>query len=190
MNKVAIKVIYLVRDPRAVMSSRYRMTWCQNTENCTNSEVMCERMRSNIDTLKQIIKTSPLARSVAIIRHEDLLMDMLNSAKRLLQFLQLDSMDQRLAEWIQSHTSMDDVLSNPHSTYRNIKVLASQWKTDLALDELVEIEGNCMDVMRELGYKPLQEGQSLNKTGLASTNGDNLESIESDYPLREVSVRQ
>lgn len=119
---------------------------------------------------------------MALVRHEDLIVDILNYTTRLLQFLQIDSRanQQRLVEWIKEHTSADDALSNPHSTYRNIKGLASQWKSDLSSDELLEIERNCEDVMLQLGYKPI----SLNQTEVDTLG----ETITSDYPLRMASV--
>ena len=46
-----IKLVFLVRDPRGVMSSRYRMNWCINSANCTDVEVLCQRMRDDINAL-------------------------------------------------------------------------------------------------------------------------------------------
>ena len=192
-DKFSVKVIYLVRDPRAVMNSRYRMAWCQHTANCTNSEVLCQRMRANIEILKEITNSS-LGLNVALIRHEDLVMDMFNSTEKLLQFLQMKSLDKQLVSWIQAHTSVDDFLENPHSTYRNIKELPTQWRMDLAREEFVEIEENCKDVMRELGYRLVganwsnQTKPRQNKSIKVGDDELDLISIASEYPLKAVSV--
>ena len=53
-----IKLVLLVRDPRGVMSSRYRMQWCINSANCTDVEVLCQRMRDDINSIKIFSKWS------------------------------------------------------------------------------------------------------------------------------------
>lgn len=184
-KQIDFKVIFLVRDPRAVMSSRYRMTWCQNTENCTNSEMMCDRMRMNIEMFRQLTvdnERSIWLNRIVILRHEDLIMDMLNISRRLLKFLEMQPLDQRMIEWIREHTSMDDILGNPHSTYRDIKSLANQWIAELNADELAEIETNCMGVMEQLGYRPSKEWFDSDE------QSDSESSVSHDYPLSRFSL--
>lgn len=143
--------------------------------------------------MRSIRGYTKLSPHVALVRHEDLIVDILNYTTRLLHFLKVEStasQQQRLVEWIKEHTSADDALANPHSTYRNIKGLASQWKSDLSPEELLEIESNCGSVMQQLGYRPtlLNQAEAEEDDDDGDGDGTPVESITSDYPLRVASV--
>ena len=103
------------------------------------------------------------------------------------------------------------MLSNPHSTYRDIRTREAlwQWQTELDPHELHEIEQNCADVMRQFGYKPLN--QCIPIATPTTTNGSDdydydgslyhlnaeqqqqqqlicTEASGEMYPLRDVSI--
>ena len=54
-NKEDIKIVYLVRDPRAVMNSRKNYEWCMTSENCMNPRNLCKDMVDDFKEAKRII---------------------------------------------------------------------------------------------------------------------------------------
>lgn len=162
-------MVFLVRDPRAVMNSRYKLAWCYQTENCTDPRILCQRMRENLEIFSKLDQT-------ILLRHEDFLLNMTHSIGQLEKFLQLNFQSPSLINWIERHTTVDDKLKNPHSTYRDIGALAARWQVELPPEDIDEIEQHCWDVMQQLGYSKLE---------VATNQTQNL--IQSDYPLRHYS---
>ena len=55
-NKEGIKLVYLVRDPRAVMNSRKNYEWCMTSENCMNPRNLCKDMVDDFKEAKRLLK--------------------------------------------------------------------------------------------------------------------------------------
>ena len=53
-----IKVILLVRDPRAVYSSRQEEFWCQKTKDCS-IETYCNQLQSNFNAFNNMKNIFP-----------------------------------------------------------------------------------------------------------------------------------
>lgn len=176
-----IKLVFLVRDPRGVMSSRVRMQWCINSPNCTDVDVLCDRMRSDISAIKELAKWSPGV--FTIVRYEDLSLDPYNYTKRLYSLLKLP-FTSSVERWIEGHTKHADILANPHSTRRNSKESVFTWTSRLDPMEIADIQNSCMDIMIELGYKLLDidyDYDNNNNTHIENLSQQDL--IENIYPL-------
>lgn len=177
---LGIQVIYLIRDPRAVMSSRYKLTWCYQTQNCTSPEFLCERIRSNLVALEKL-KNTKFKENIILLRHEDLVFNVIDVSQQLYRFLG-SAMSAKIVDWIKSHTSVDDNLSNPHSTYRNIRKLPYLWQSELSYEELEEIQTHCADVMHNLGYLSINFESEDNMT----EQGAQL--VANSYPFKQYSI--
>ena len=71
-----LKLIYLVRDPRGIMSSRKSpdLKFCRKNANCKNSKVLCSYMRENMASFKELIQSNRNASSsftIHFLRFED-----------------------------------------------------------------------------------------------------------------------
>ena len=53
-NHNGLKIIYLVRDPRAVIHSRKKYDWCMTSTNCINPQKLCQDM---VDDFKHAKRT-------------------------------------------------------------------------------------------------------------------------------------
>ncbi|OTF83228.1 carbohydrate sulfotransferase-like protein [Euroglyphus maynei] len=183
-NRLEIKydVIFLVRDPRAVMSSRYKLSWCHHSENCTDSRVLCDRIQANIELLK-MMKNSMKNISIVLIRYEDFIGDIRQSTNRLLKFLEI-APTPSLDQWIRKHTSSDDLLRNPHSTFRDIKSQQTiGWRENLSYEDILDIQYDCSDVMNELGYR--LTNYRLRKSKFQTI----FEIVSLDFPLKIYSLQ-
>ncbi|XP_054165176.1 carbohydrate sulfotransferase 1-like [Oppia nitens] len=149
-SKTPVKLVFLVRDPRGVMSSRYRMQWCLNSPNCTDVDVLCQRMRSDISALIQMKKWSK--DNVTVVRYEDLSLKPFETTRYLYENLGLQ-FTPAVEQWLAEHTITDDILANPHSTIRNSRLAPLSWIPRMSVNDVLEVQEFCYDVMQHFGYK-------------------------------------
>lgn len=55
-----IRMVYLVRDPRAIMKSRKKEKWCQGYSDCEDSKKLCMGMVSDYKAAVEMRKKFPL----------------------------------------------------------------------------------------------------------------------------------
>lgn len=178
------KVVYLVRDPRAVMSSRLKLPWCYDTPNCTDHRALCAKMTANLDLLEKLDRPC----STVLVRYEDMIANISTLTNHLAHFLGLGPLTSSFHRWLTEHTERDDVLGDPHSTYRDVSRLAtsSTWHQELAPEAVREIEAVCGDVMARLGYEKWTKGDVGSQTRKRSRKHKTF--VSSSYPLRQFSV--
>ncbi|KAK8761540.1 hypothetical protein V5799_027193 [Amblyomma americanum] len=150
----SVRVIHLVRDPRAIYASRQGVKWCIRNPDCASAEALCSQMRSDLDAFEVLTgrkRPYPLHR----LRFEDLAADPVNETSRLFGLLDIEFAPST-TEYLKAHTTSDDWdLWNPHSTWRNTSQVADRWKRKLRQDDIKVIERVCADVLRRLGYELL-----------------------------------
>ena len=47
ISRMAMRILLLVRDPRATMHSRRSLAWCQKSEDCSDAHALCNDMISD-----------------------------------------------------------------------------------------------------------------------------------------------
>lgn len=150
----SVRVVHLVRDPRAIYSSRRGLRWCTDYKPCDSAAVLCDQMRSDLDEFEELTRRLQINRTY-LIRFEDLATDPLNETMRLFGQLGLNFAPSIL-KYIETHTSADAAdLKNAHSTKRNTKAVVHIWKQKLSMQKIREIETTCSDVLQRLGYNVL-----------------------------------
>ncbi|KAH8010100.1 hypothetical protein HPB51_024775 [Rhipicephalus microplus] len=123
----SVRVIHLVRDPRAVYASRRRLGWCKNHKQCGSATALCDQMRSNLDAFGDLGHHLPNNRTYQI-RYEDLTADPLNETKRLFASLGLQ-FTPSVYEYVVNHTTASGAKTkDAFSTWRNAKEVADRWK--------------------------------------------------------------
>ena len=55
---IDLKVVLLVRDPRAIINSRRRMQWCTDPV-CSSPKVLCRMMVDNYDGIERMQQQYP-----------------------------------------------------------------------------------------------------------------------------------
>ena len=48
-----LRVIHLVRDPRGVLSSRMKLSWCRSSS-CTNTTLVCKDLLNELQIAKKL----------------------------------------------------------------------------------------------------------------------------------------
>ncbi|XP_054933979.1 carbohydrate sulfotransferase 1-like [Dermacentor andersoni] len=152
-----VRVVHVVRDPRGIYASRRALDWCANNEECGSPEVLCSHMRQDIEDFRKLTAKLSSSRTVTV-RFEDLVGDPYKEAKRLYSHLGL-KYGHSVALYLQKHTVATKAdMQNPYSTRRNASTVIDSWKGNLSAKIIGKIESVCGDVMRKLGYEPLQSG--------------------------------
>ncbi|XP_041472243.1 carbohydrate sulfotransferase 4-like [Lytechinus variegatus] len=175
-DKVNVKVIHLVRDPRGSAASRihyYFEEWSDLVRaheaefqtrgrlaplGLTNSTerikdcipTMCKWMR---ETLKEA-KTMPdwLRGRYHLLRYEDFAAAPLNTTEDLYRFVGLP-LPQSVREWVRNNSQAKDSDPGTFSVHKNSRKTAQKWMKDLRELEIEQVEHDCGDVMEDLGYQ-------------------------------------
>lgn len=106
-NELNMKVVLLIRDPRAVMNSMNGVNWCQpDLIGCTgySPELYCDSLVREHYTAKRFIKFYP--EYLRIIRYEDFLEDPMKIGKKILDFYELPFTN-RTWKFLLKHTTVD-----------------------------------------------------------------------------------
>jgi len=170
-----LKVIVLVRDPRGVYNSRNTgpvKNWCKN-DLCANPVTGCQDLNNDIQAAFSLESRYP--GSVRLVRYEDLSMFPEETARSMLDFLDLP-FTEGIAHYIETHTSKEKlkVVKNKktkkierhkdtYGTARNSTATAFAWRENLGFSETEKIQEACLVPMEKLGYKLV-----LNEEGMRS----------------------
>ena len=57
--RLNVKVLYLVRDPRATLNSRSQLNWCRNQSDCENATVYCRMLEHEFHLAQEFVQKYP-----------------------------------------------------------------------------------------------------------------------------------
>ncbi|GCC27685.1 carbohydrate sulfotransferase 6 isoform X2 [Chiloscyllium punctatum] len=187
-----LKIIHLVRDPRAVMKSRGKSLPALMRDNgivmgangkpiekdkaeASNYEVMKEVCRSHIQIHEAATKQAPdfLKQRYMMVRYEDLVRDPLNEISTMYKFTGL-TFTPKLRSWIYNITHGEGAGSAFKITSRNAKSISQAWRTEVPFEKVLKVQDICQGAMNILGYRLVQ-----------SEREQKLSSLDLVLPLRE-----
>ena len=151
-----VKLVHLVRDPRAVVHSMVNSAkWINNHLDPNfrgNVHRICNLMLEN---LRFGLSSPPswLKNRFKVIRYEDLVLDTIGMAQELYRFAGFD-WSTSVDEWINRHENEASkaAAKNPYSLHRNASAVIDKWKN--APEAFIRtVEDVCGDLMILLGYK-------------------------------------
>jgi len=163
-----IRIIHLVRDPRAILASRRQVFATGNsTYNVADqSDYLCKYMERNlrlVDCLNRDIHDncgmtmdSWRSENYLRLRFEDVSVNPLGSAKLVYDFVGLN-LDSGVINWIRGNTKSDKTdRKDLFSTKRDSAAAVGLWRKALTMQEINAIQQRCAFVMQRLNYRPLQ----------------------------------
>ena len=142
-----LQVIYLPRDPRAVMSSRWnpiKTRWCQ-TSDCSLVEVVCKDMDSDLEAALELKTLYP--GQVHILRYEDIAKEPENMTHKLFDVLDLEFREET-HKYLKMHTEAN----RGSKTFRDSDTRIIAWKHEMDATYLSYVEKNCTGIMKKFGY--------------------------------------
>ncbi|KAI9558779.1 hypothetical protein GHT06_015568 [Daphnia sinensis] len=142
------KIIYLVRDPRGVMSSRNNLQWCVRDPACNDAGRLCSEVNEDLEELNRLQNLFP--NQLYLLKFEDLSANVETETKKLFQFLNMP-FSRSVKDYLARHTQSNPPVHRPGETFRESKSVASAWKTKMSMDRIANITGVCIPTLKILG---------------------------------------
>lgn len=164
-----VKILHLVRDPRAVMNSRRSLNERNfdllRRKGPRADEVLdlCDHMQRNIafgSSTPEWLKDRYIR-----VRFEDLAQDPIGETKRIYGKLGMQLHD-NVISWINKNTQgITNIHANadPFTRTRNAKKVVDSWRSKLDSSSIKRIESSCWKAMDALSYKFASLRQSKNQ---------------------------
>ncbi|XP_037529574.1 carbohydrate sulfotransferase 6-like [Rhipicephalus sanguineus] len=145
-----LRVVHLVRDPRAIWLSRQRRKWCR--PRCASATMLCNDMKHDLDIFENISRGFP-GRAIQV-RLEDLALNTLNVTSEMYNALGLP-LTTSVRQFIDSHTHETNVKvqRDAYATSRNSKDVVNAWKRQIRPEDALHINTACAHVIKRLGYE-------------------------------------
>lgn len=145
-QKLRVKVIFVIRDPRNIVESRLsNLDWCPSSPDCSSAENLCRDMQGDLKVASAFEKF--YSERFLKIKYEDLLDNLESEANRIISFLNLEF----------SKPVRQFLKENPLHKDKSKKVFGhvGSWKKNLSLQKVRDIQNVCSGVMKELKYNLL-----------------------------------
>lgn len=140
-----VKIIVLMRDPRAVRSSRNKIGWC-NFEACNSAEVLCQHYEMDLEDALTLSRSHP--ENVIIVKYEELVTRPLDAIPIILKFLDLP-WHPALTKFISDHMMVEVGDSKQgskkyiHTQSEISSSIADKWKSNLPQEDLDKMMTVC-----------------------------------------------
>lgn len=170
-----LRIIHLVRDPRAVYASRQIVSLfpddllISRAVNATPSTpvVMRKVCHSQVQMYLTALHQMPqaLRRRYLLTRYEDLVRDPLGQLAEWYRFTGLTS-SRRLEAWAYNIThwptsNADRTSFNPLGVQKNADVVSQAWRKHLDFQEVKEVQSTCQLAMQVFGYRQVESVEEL-----------------------------
>lgn len=174
--RLDLKIIHLVRDPRAILASRimafsdqFRAWKIWNSTgrqpryvDLTQITSTCKDMAASAETGLQ--RPSWLHGRYLLVRYEDLAFKPKEKAAEIYRFVGVE-MEDRVQTWIAKNTN-SNVSSRSewnyrYSTTRDSKVTAESWRLRLGFDIVRTVQNLCNNTLALLGYRQVHSAAEL-----------------------------
>lgn len=166
------KIIHLLRDPRAIISSRMQIPGYQEEERKNfedNTEKLCNRMDQNIRLTNDVLQTK-YKTSYMRVRLEDIAINPMKYARQFYHFIQ-EPFPPQVSNWlydlkIKENTgykerSQTQKMQETFKTNRKAKDVLNSWRRDTDFEKLQIIQKRCSSVLDLLRYKQVKSKEDL-----------------------------
>ena len=165
-----LRVILLVRDPRAVFNSRGSAlvsNWCTE-DDCASPANECRELLDDVKMGQELNSRFP--GRITLLRFEDLSLNPFMIVSKLLAFLGLP-WTPRIEKFIQTHTVSDSENSklqrnDPYGTSKNSSAVAFAWKVMMPFPKISSIQSVCKEPMEILGYQKYNDSEDVKNSDL------------------------
>ncbi|KAG8562848.1 hypothetical protein GDO81_015836 [Engystomops pustulosus] len=174
-----LKVLHLVRDPRAVFQSREKASselsydnaiikkGLSSNQSIKTSEVPYKLMETICNSQADIYLSatngshSALASRYMMLRYEDIVQNPIGKAKQMYEFSNLN-FNPKLKDWIHNLTHGKGNGNNFVINSRNAVNVSKAWRKSLQFESVQKIQNLCTRAMKVFGYKLLKNKEEQN----------------------------
>lgn len=174
-KQVDCKIVFLVRDPRAVVPSSLSVDFYREQGGAAKlgtrmfSYNLCEQTEANLEVLKNL--PAWLRNQVKLLRYEDLAGHPIAEMKRLYKFAGLSVLDS-VTNWLNrsTHPSKQredvDIQRGYDAAYTvdDAEAAINRWRWKVTdPNDITTIEMYCKHVMQLMGYRPVHNSYELQR---------------------------
>ena len=160
-----LKVIHLLRDPRAIVNSRIGTKWYPSKDVLSNTKALCKKMITDYqDGLNLFMKYPNRFR---FLYYEDMNYDPKNKIRAIYKYLGMSVDESKYAQ----------VITFPTFKSKNYKALTERetntafwWRKNLKWDLVMQIDNLCKDVYDALGYRTFSNYNEMQNLTFKSVN--------------------
>ena len=155
----SIRIIHLLRDPRAVVHSRYdvnlisfhvrKESKLKDDQLVSEATILCDRMSKDIQIRLQLEKRYPT--NFKEIRYEDISQNPLEIAEDISKFLGLP-MTSHIKNWIYNSTHSTKGGGKFSTQRKNSTATAFHWESDVSYRVVKLMSEPCSTVLKHLDY--------------------------------------
>ncbi|XP_051009056.1 carbohydrate sulfotransferase 3 [Acomys russatus] len=171
--RLDLRVIQLVRDPRAVLASRivafagkyesWKKWLAEGKDQLSEDEV--QRLRGNCESIRLsaelgLQQPAWLRGRYMLVRYEDVARRPLQKAREMYGFAGIPLTPQ-VEDWIQKNTQAAGDSSNIYSTHKNSSEQFEKWRFNIPFKLAQVVQAACEPAMRLFGYKLARDAASL-----------------------------
>lgn len=158
-DKFDIKILLLIRDPRAIMQSRKHQSWCgEDKEDCSQPSKLCSDMVDDFHAISDL--REQYVNQVLALRYEDVSLNPISGVKKVVEFFGLDYTSE-VESFVNTHTIL--TIGGVTSTFRESKKIPFKWieyfnlhKPDTAELDEIQDEESCRKAMELWRYTRLE----------------------------------
>ncbi|XP_029010402.1 carbohydrate sulfotransferase 1-like isoform X2 [Betta splendens] len=176
--RLDLRIIHLVRDPRAILASRimafsdqFRAWKIWNATGRQPRYVDLSQITSTCKDMSASVQTGAqrpawLRGRYLLVRYEDLALNPMEKAGEIYRFVGLE-MEDRARTWIARNTNASASAAAAadwnyrYSTTRDSRSTAESWRLRLSFDIVRAVQNLCNDTLALLGYKQVQTAAEL-----------------------------
>ncbi|OWF41965.1 Carbohydrate sulfotransferase 1 [Mizuhopecten yessoensis] len=155
-----LKIIHLLRDPRAIMNSRHSLKWATAPG---VSLSLCKKMKE--DYLNSDIIRKVFPGKVLTVFYEDLVTNPLETVRTMYDFAGYD-FDEKESFRLNKITGMTTNDAQMSSGKRTSLQIATAWRTKINLSTVDVINQGCNDLYSLVGYPPLRNEIDLRNSSI------------------------
>uniref|UniRef100_A0A8D0BQP8 Sulfotransferase n=1 Tax=Salvator merianae TaxID=96440 RepID=A0A8D0BQP8_SALMN len=171
--RLDMRIIQLVRDPRAVLASRMVAfsgkyeTWKKwATEGAaTLNEDEVQRLRGNCESIRLsaelgLRQPAWLRGRYMLVRYEDIARSPLQKAKEMYRFTGI-TLTPQVEEWIRKNTQAPQDSNGIYSTQKNSSEQFEKWRFSIPFKLAQVVQNVCSPAMKLFGYKLASSAETL-----------------------------
>ncbi|XP_024053917.1 carbohydrate sulfotransferase 3 [Terrapene carolina triunguis] len=177
--RLDMRIIQLVRDPRAVLASRIVAfsgkyeTWkkwaSEGAAPLNEDEV--QRLRGNCESIRLsaelgLRQPAWLRGRYMLIRYEDIARSPLQNAKEMYRFAGI-SLTPQVEEWIQKNTQAPQDSNGIYSTQKNSSEQFEKWRFSIPFKLAQVVQSVCGPAMSLFGYKLASDQETLTNRSIS-----------------------